>query len=600
MKKNKLLIISSLICLSLIGCSKSNIIQTSINTSNSISSNISSNNSSTLISKQDLNIKFENKTVEYNGNYHTIEVVGAPINATITYNGDHEFVNVGTYNIFVTVSAPGYNSKTLGATLIIKKATFKGVTLTSQTFKYDGKSHRIEVEGAPSFARVSYKTKNNAINAGSYTVSAEVLADNYETLKLTATLTITKLDITGISFTNLEVPYDGKSHSLEVEGNIPTGVSVTYTSNVAGITNSASEPGEYVVTATLTSTNYNTLSLTATLKIYEEVVSYVYEDKTPSRISSNIKVNELKELFKINNFSTYITFQYVEDHPSGTEVLSTSNYAFYFDKNKACYLDLSCLDGQYNNDYYYFDNSYSYHIEAPALKKGNAFADPAYVYYAPKDSFMETYIVKRSMKPFHRLGEDENGYFTNLDTDGYHTVHSTFEIKNNRFILTETVYYFHSDTDPRREITTYEYYNFGNTKVSLPSKYNVDVSKLTLDNLEYTFYMVGIGYNYDSRYDTFVATIDLDNNLIHYIPKGTYYVLPELYGKKVDKVTANKPYYEKVDTTGYNYRFFFSDDTYQYQDKYTSLGTVNYRWSEVSRYFETYGGTVEFYEDWNK
>ena len=66
-----------------------------------------------------------------------------------------------------------------------------------------------------------------------------------------------------IKFDSENVMYDGKAHTLEVSG-APEFATVTY-SNAGPFT----EVGEYKITALITAENYNDLSLSATLTIYE-------------------------------------------------------------------------------------------------------------------------------------------------------------------------------------------------------------------------------------------------------------------------------------------------------------------------------------------
>ena len=138
---------------------------------------------------------------------------------------------------------------------------FEGITLPDLTVTYDGNEHSVEIEGTlPEGAIVNY-TGNKATNAGTYTASAKLECAGYNTKTLTATILINKADITGITLSDLTVTYDGSEHKVEVEGNLPAGTTVTYTSN------KATNAGTYPVTAVLECANYNTKTLTATLVI---------------------------------------------------------------------------------------------------------------------------------------------------------------------------------------------------------------------------------------------------------------------------------------------------------------------------------------------
>lgn len=142
-----------------------------------------------------------------------------------------------------------------------------GVTLSNSTITYDGNPHSILIEGTlPSGVTVAY-TNNAKTDVGVYEVTATLTGAGYFTKSLQATLTIQNRTITGVTFSNASVVYDGALHKIEVSGTLPQGVSVSYASDVTGITNEASEVGTYHMVATLSGTAYTTLTLTATLTI---------------------------------------------------------------------------------------------------------------------------------------------------------------------------------------------------------------------------------------------------------------------------------------------------------------------------------------------
>ncbi len=142
------------------------------------------------------------------------------------------------------------------------KLTFTGVTFESDTIVYDGKEHSLTVTGSlPQDTAVEY-TNNVGTDAGVYSASATLSAENYETLTLTATLTIQKATFPAdVALESDTVVYDGEAHSLTVTGSLPKGTTVEYTNN------GKTEGGEYEVTATLTNPNYQTLILKGMLYI---------------------------------------------------------------------------------------------------------------------------------------------------------------------------------------------------------------------------------------------------------------------------------------------------------------------------------------------
>ena len=248
--------------------------------------NASNSSSSTVVTPSDFeDVYFDDLSVVYDGSSHILnEVRGAPEGTQITYTGREAHTNVGTYTATALLSKDGYNNKTLTATLTISKASFENITFESASFDYDGLAHSIYVSVAPSFATVTY-SNNGKIEIGSYTVTATIKADNYNTTTKTAILSIVGKEITGVTFEDATFKYDGKSHSLAVSGELPSGVVVSYSIN--GKTDS----GTYTVTADLTGTGYNPLQLTATLTIEPADVSgyfyfysrgYIYDGKDHS------------------------------------------------------------------------------------------------------------------------------------------------------------------------------------------------------------------------------------------------------------------------------------------------------------------------------
>lgn len=77
------------------------------------------------------------------------------------------------------------------------------------------------------------------------------------------------LDITGVTFSDKTVTYDGNEHSVTVEGTVPEGVTLTYTGNTA------TNAGTYKAKATLKGDGYNPLVLNATLTVNKAEISGV-------------------------------------------------------------------------------------------------------------------------------------------------------------------------------------------------------------------------------------------------------------------------------------------------------------------------------------
>lgn len=148
----------------------------------------------------------------------------------------------------------------------------EGVKFESADVVYDGEPHTIAVENLPDGARVRYSADNTHILAGVYTVDAYITMPDHKDLTLSATLTINKAVVDGLSFDNLEVDWDGSEHSVFVSGDIPEEVKVTYSGNAQ------SEVGKHEVVAHFSvSDNYEPIAdMKANITIKEVYFSIKY------------------------------------------------------------------------------------------------------------------------------------------------------------------------------------------------------------------------------------------------------------------------------------------------------------------------------------
>ena len=239
------------------------------------------------------NVRFNDLTVTYNCEQHKLgEVESCPEGTMITYSDSNSHVDAGIYPCTATLIKEGYKTLELTATLTINKATFEGFSLENENISYDGNDHigDISLVGTtPDGTTTSTVIKNSkgqivteAIDADTYSYTCTLENKNYYTKTLNATLTISKIDFVSITFKDVEVEYDGNPHSIIITGSLPSTATVTYSSNVDGITNTATEAGTYVVTATIEDKNFNTLTLTANLviKVVEDERFLTWSDDT--------------------------------------------------------------------------------------------------------------------------------------------------------------------------------------------------------------------------------------------------------------------------------------------------------------------------------
>lgn len=263
MKNKILLIVPALFSLPLVGCGGGN----------------EKNDPPQVETKLEFkDVYFDDLTYTYTGESYILnEVRGAPADTKITYAGREAHIDAGSYKASATLEKDGYKTITLNATLLINPAKITGLSLEGKTVKYDGREHINDLnivgslpEGANKVQVVKDLKGNvvtSAINAGSYNYEISISKKNYETLVLNSTLNITKAEFAGVEFKDVSYEYDGNPHSIEITGTLPGDSIVTYSSDVSGMTNSATEVGEYNVTARITNPNFETLVLTAKLTI---------------------------------------------------------------------------------------------------------------------------------------------------------------------------------------------------------------------------------------------------------------------------------------------------------------------------------------------
>lgn len=158
----------------------------------------------------------------------------------------------------------------------LEKNNFEGLVFEDTIITYDGNPHTIVVSNLPEGATVTYVGEIQFVNVGEYEIEAVVKKDGYNDMSLTATLTINKAKIEGVTFEDKTVEWDGEAHSIEVSG-LPKGVKVEYTNN------SQSAVGVYEVCASFeVGDNYLPLEdMSATLTILQKFckVTFVVGDK---------------------------------------------------------------------------------------------------------------------------------------------------------------------------------------------------------------------------------------------------------------------------------------------------------------------------------
>ncbi|MEE0867988.1 MAG: MBG domain-containing protein, partial [Clostridia bacterium] len=164
------------------------------------------------------------------------------------------------------------------ATITVAKPSMEGLAFENATYTYDGTAKSLAVTGLPEGASVKYTSEDlsadgEAINAGTYNITATVTKDGYNTWTKTATLTIEKKDATitvnnaakTIGQADPEFTYTVTGEATE--GDI-TGIELTRAEGDA--------VGTYEIDAKYTANNnYNVTVVKGTLTISNKKIQHV-------------------------------------------------------------------------------------------------------------------------------------------------------------------------------------------------------------------------------------------------------------------------------------------------------------------------------------
>lgn len=228
--------LTTLMVFSLAGCSK---VQPSDNTNNSSSFN-----------SDDYDLKeviFESKTVSYDGQPHTIFATNVPDGIKVDYF-NNTGTDVGTYNAIARFTSKDgriiYKEKY--ATLTVtddgknSEVDFSKLSMDNVTAKYDGSRHSVKLKDASliPYGFVARYSNNDQINAGKYVARCDIVNRKTNAIhySLYSNIIISKAeyDMTGVTFPSQTFPYvQGRTYTIEVQGDLPKGVSVTYQNNTA-------------------------------------------------------------------------------------------------------------------------------------------------------------------------------------------------------------------------------------------------------------------------------------------------------------------------------------------------------------------------------
>ena len=300
---------------------------------------------------------FEDETVVYDGNPHSIEFKGTrPYGVNFKYIGSG--TDVGVYPI--TMWADGVDTENYEiiedqiAYLTIEKAdpTYTAPTIKSLT--YSGSAQALLNAGSTGDGSFVYSLDGTTwidtiptnINAGEYSVYYKLIGDkNHKDVNETLAVTIAKAtyDMSGISFANDSKVYNRSAQGLEITGTLPNGVEVSYQGAETNV-------GEHTITAIFTgdANNYNAIeNMTAVLTITKATLS----STIPTGIDNLVYTGSAQALVEGGTID-FGTIEYSLDGETFAEAVASGtnaatynvSYKFVYDVNN---YNADNLDGSF-------------------------------------------------------------------------------------------------------------------------------------------------------------------------------------------------------------------------------------------------------------
>ena len=346
-------------------------------------------------------ISFKNEEVTYDGSSHRIDIKGTlPDGVKVSYNGHG--TNVGTYSISVSFTSDeiengNYESiKDMHATLTINPFIINRPLKDTTVFTYNGNVQTYIVPESEYYRVLNHS--NEKTEAGTYVVQIKLINNNYcwdntvkEILEYPFIIQKATYDVSGISFSNKTFEYNGEIHSLEYEGTLPSGVTVSYENN------SQTKPGTYEVTLIFhVDSNHNNIeSKTATLTIspaIEELNNNGTSISTEEGFITTVSLSSNVIDFREESYSAYVKNNEKLIGVYDIKVLNTDGSEYILDPNKTYTLRIK-LPSTINEDMDFIVSHIHNASEIHYIRKGSA---PAIGAYTIEDGYLVTKINKLS------------------------------------------------------------------------------------------------------------------------------------------------------------------------------------------------------------
>ncbi len=278
---------------------------------------------------------------EYDGAPHSITVT-APAGTTVTYAEPADnliysgvnptYTEIGTYTVHYKVEKAGTAPIVGTSTVTITTNTAPRTPVADKTVTYTyGTQHTLD-----SFADSkdkdtvvyiydgnTYPTMPAFASAGTYTVGIRVTNPNYVTFEQTATLTINKASLSGVTMQGYDGLYDGARHSITLSG-VPADVIAKYRVNGGEWTNECPyftdvTDGSIPVEVKLESSNYIPRTEALSIRIAPALIEGVTLTPTVTTVDGT-----LKELVTVAGIKSGDTVQYSLDGRAFTNTVPTA------------------------------------------------------------------------------------------------------------------------------------------------------------------------------------------------------------------------------------------------------------------------------------
>ncbi len=197
------------------------------------------NETQTTITKEDLEaIVFEDLTVEYDGNAHSIEIENLPEGINASYVGNNKTFP-GEYDVTVRLSYKGESVYKTAKLIIDKKKSEISAESPQTVIIYGGNIlptftlNNTEQSVEMKFFKDGEEVGKDALyTVGTYSVEMFAKESTYykDSSSVTVELNV-KESLYGLSFNNVVVEADGTEKEVVLTGDLPDGYTVNYTNN---------------------------------------------------------------------------------------------------------------------------------------------------------------------------------------------------------------------------------------------------------------------------------------------------------------------------------------------------------------------------------